>query len=106
MILLKVSQRPRSHKRSDDKLVVLAQRALNVLFSGIYFVNVRNGQIELIEPVDETCSITKGPKANPLGGQHHIHSEMEDHLTDKGATRIFAARLWALKCLWHLFRKH
>lgn len=44
----------------------------------VCFVDLPNSQIELIEPIDETSTITNFLKQNPLGGQHHICYEVDD----------------------------
>ena len=44
----------------------------------VCFVDLPNSQIELIEPIDETSSITNFLKQNPAGGQHHVCFEVED----------------------------
>lgn len=44
----------------------------------VCFVDLPNSQIELIEPIDETSTITRYLKRNPAGGQHHICFEVED----------------------------
>ena len=46
----------------------------------VCFVDLPNSQIELIEPIDESSTITGLLKNNPLGGQHHICFEVEDLL--------------------------
>ena len=44
----------------------------------VCFVDMPNAQIELIEPFDETSTITNFLKQNPAGGQHHICFEVDD----------------------------
>lgn len=46
----------------------------------VCFVDVPNSQIELIEPIDESSTITGFLKTNPLGGQHHVCFEVDDLL--------------------------
>ena len=42
------------------------------------FVDIENSQIELIEPYDESSTITGFLKNNPAGGQHHVCYEVAD----------------------------
>lgn len=42
------------------------------------FVNLPTGQLELIEPYDESSPITKFLERNPRGGQHHVCFEVEN----------------------------
>lgn len=44
----------------------------------VIFVNAPTGQVELIEPIDETSPITNFLAKNPLGGQHHLCFEVDD----------------------------
>ena len=44
----------------------------------VCFVDLPNAQIELIEPIDETSTITNFLKQNPSGGQHHVCFEVDD----------------------------
>ncbi|MGC6472503.1 MAG: methylmalonyl-CoA epimerase [Parvibaculales bacterium] len=44
----------------------------------VCFVDLPNSQIELIEPIDETSTITNFLKQNPAGGQHHVCYEVDD----------------------------
>jgi methylmalonyl-CoA/ethylmalonyl-CoA epimerase len=44
----------------------------------VCFVDLPNAQIELIEPIDETSTITNFLKQNPAGGQHHVCFEVDD----------------------------
>ena len=44
----------------------------------VCFVDLPNAQIELIEPIDETSTITNFLKHNPAGGQHHVCFEVDD----------------------------
>jgi methylmalonyl-CoA/ethylmalonyl-CoA epimerase len=46
----------------------------------VCFVDLPNSQIELIEPIDGSSTITGFLKNNPLGGQHHICFEVDDLL--------------------------
>ncbi len=46
----------------------------------VCFVDLPNSQIELIEPIDETSTITNFLKQNPAGGQHHVCYEVDDLL--------------------------
>lgn len=54
-------------------MIVLPEQGVKVIF-----VNAPTGQIELIEPFDDTSPITKFLERNPLGGQHHICFEVDD----------------------------
>ena len=44
----------------------------------VCFVDLPNARIELIEPIDETSTITNFLKQNPSGGQHHVCFEVDD----------------------------
>ena len=44
----------------------------------VCFVDIENSQIELIEPYDESSTITGFLKNNPAGGQHHVCYEVAD----------------------------
>ena len=44
----------------------------------VCFVDLPNAQIELIEPIDGTSTITNFLKQNPAGGQHHVCFEVDD----------------------------
>lgn len=44
----------------------------------VCFVDLPNSQIELIEPLDESSTITNFLKQNPAGGQHHVCYEVDD----------------------------
>lgn len=44
----------------------------------VCFVDLPNAQIELIEPIDETSTISNFLKQNPSGGQHHVCFEVDD----------------------------
>ena len=46
----------------------------------VCFIDLPNSQIELIEPIDETSTITNFLKQNPAGGQHHVCYEVDDLL--------------------------
>lgn len=54
-------------------VIILPEQGVKVIF-----VNAPTGQIELIEPYDETSPITKFLAKNPQGGQHHICFEVDD----------------------------
>ncbi len=59
----------------------------------VCFVDVPNSQIELIEPIDETSTITGFLKTNPLGGQHHICFEVDDLLAARDEMVAKGARV-------------
>jgi methylmalonyl-CoA/ethylmalonyl-CoA epimerase len=44
----------------------------------VKFINLPNGQLELIAPLGEDSPIAKFLTRNPAGGQHHICFEVED----------------------------
>ena len=44
----------------------------------VCFVDIENSQIELIEPYDESSTITGFLKNNPAGGQHHVCYDVAD----------------------------
>jgi len=54
-------------------MIVLPEQGVKVIF-----VNAPTGQVELIEPYDESSSITKFLAKNPMGGQHHLCFEVAD----------------------------
>jgi methylmalonyl-CoA/ethylmalonyl-CoA epimerase len=58
--------------RIGDKFALPAQGVW------VCFVDLPNGQIELIEPYDGKSPIVKFLEKNPLGGQHHVCFEVED----------------------------
>ena len=58
--------------RIGDKFALPAQGVW------VCFVDLPNGQIELIEPYDGNSPIVKFLEKNPLGGQHHVCFEVED----------------------------
>ncbi|MBL4617548.1 MAG: methylmalonyl-CoA epimerase [Robiginitomaculum sp.] len=57
-----------------------AQDAFDLPEQGVRvkFINLPNGQLELIAPLGENSPITKFLERNPSGGQHHICFEVED----------------------------
>ncbi len=67
----------------------------------VCFVDVDNAQIELIEPIDETSTITGFLKNNPVGGQHHVCFEVDDlpaardEMAAKGARILGKPRIGA-----------
>ncbi len=67
----------------------------------VCFVDVDNAQIELIEPIDETSTITGFLKNNPVGGQHHVCFEVDDlpaardEMAAKGARILGEPRIGA-----------
>ena len=54
-------------------MITLQEQGVKVIF-----VNTPTGQVELIEPYDETSPITKFLQKNPMGAQHHICFEVAD----------------------------
>ena len=62
---------------------VTETRALPEFGVKVCFVNLPNGQIELLEPLGEDSVISAFLQKNPRGGQHHVCFEVED---------IYAAR--------------
>jgi methylmalonyl-CoA/ethylmalonyl-CoA epimerase len=67
-------------------------RALPEFGVKVCFVNLPNGQIELLEPLGEDSVISAFLKKNPRGGQHHLCFEVpdiyaaRDDMRAKGAT--------------------
>ena len=65
------------------------------------FVDLPNGQIELIEPMGDTSPIVKFLAKNPAGGQHHLCFEVTDiaaavaDMEAKGATALAPPRIGA-----------
>ena len=59
----------------------------------VCFVDVPNSQIELIEPIDESSTITGFLKTNPLGGQHHVCFEVDDLLAARDEMVAKGARV-------------
>lgn len=51
----------------------------------VKFVNLPNGQLELIEPLGENSPIAKFLAKNPAGGQHHICFEVPDIIKARDA---------------------
>lgn len=67
----------------------------------VCFIDLPNAQIELIEPIDETSSISNYLKQNPVGGQHHICYEVDnliaarDDMLEKGVRILGEPRIGA-----------
>jgi methylmalonyl-CoA/ethylmalonyl-CoA epimerase len=59
----------------------------------VCFVDLPNSQIELIEPIDESSTITGFLKNNPLGGQHLLAAR--DEMVAKGARVLGEPRIGA-----------
>jgi methylmalonyl-CoA/ethylmalonyl-CoA epimerase len=65
------------------------------------FVDLPNGQVELIEPIDDTSPIARFLARNPAGGQHHLCFEVTDiaaavaDLEAKGAAALAPPRIGA-----------
>lgn len=65
------------------------------------FVDLPNGQIELIEPIGDASPILKFLAKNPAGGQHHLCFEVADiaaavaDMEAKGATALAPPRIGA-----------
>jgi methylmalonyl-CoA/ethylmalonyl-CoA epimerase len=57
----------------------------------VAFVNLPNGQIELIEPYGENSPITTFLAKNPRGGQHHVCFEVPDIVAARDAMRAKGA---------------
>jgi len=57
-----------------------AQDAFDLPEQGVRvkFINLPNGQLELIAPIGENSPITKFLQRYPSGGQHHICFEVDD----------------------------
>ena len=57
-----------------------AQDAFDLPEQGVRvkFINLANGQLELIAPLGENSPISKFLERNPAGGQHHICFEVKD----------------------------
>jgi methylmalonyl-CoA/ethylmalonyl-CoA epimerase len=67
----------------------------------VCFIDTRNSQIELLEPLGEDSPIAKFLEKNPEGGQHHICFEVPDiqaamvELESKGARVLGEPRIGA-----------
>jgi len=59
----------------------------------VCFVDLPNSQIELIEPIDETSTITNFLKQNPAGGQHHVCYEVDDLLAARDDMQAKGVRI-------------
>ena len=57
----------------------------------VAFVNLPNGQIELIEPYGDNSPLAGFLQKNPAGGQHHICFEVEDILAARDSMRAKGA---------------
>ena len=59
----------------------------------VCFVNLPNGQIELIEPYGDHSPITAFLEKNPKGGQHHICFEVPDIIAARDDLRAKGAAI-------------
>ena len=65
------------------------------------FVDLPNGQVELIEPMGEDSPLDRFLAKNPAGGQHHLCFEVPDiaaavtEMEAKGATTLAPPRIGA-----------
>ncbi len=59
----------------------------------VAFVNLPNGQIELIEPYGDASPIVAFLEKNPKGGQHHLCFEVDDIIEARDALRAKGATI-------------
>lgn len=64
-----------------------AEEAFDMPAQGVRvkFVNLPNGQLELIEPLGEKSPLIKFLERNPKGGQHHVCFEVKDIIEARDA---------------------
>jgi methylmalonyl-CoA/ethylmalonyl-CoA epimerase len=59
----------------------------------VAFVNLPNGQIELIEPYGDRSPLIGFLEKNPKGGQHHVCFEVADIIVSRDAMRAKGATI-------------